>query len=431
MRSFLRAALAATLILSVPSLAKARLPSPSLTADDAVREALAANRDLQTARLAIDVARGGLLQAGRLANPELELGYVDDFAFAAEGERRGSIGFAQSFPVTARLAHEKNVASKDLAIAEAEVRDFVRTLIAEVETAFYSHRALDERIDVGRQLIEVIGNVERVTASRVEAAEASPAELGLLRIERLRIEQDVTRLERQREIAAAALARLLGRANPEGLRPVGELEPASPPGAVVAAPDARPDLEAARARIERADADGSLSHAEVWDDWTVAFGYEREESAIDGDGIDIAERDQLLGVNLRVPLPLWNRRQGRIAAAEAERQRSRHSREALALRIDEEIRAAEARVRTLRSNVAAYAQEILPEAERARDLFDRGYRQGLIGIAELLQAQRQYDESRLLYVEFLGELRLATIELEAATASSPHLTGFRTRGATP
>ena len=50
--------------------------SERLSADEAVREALAANRDLQAARFSIDVARGGLLQAGRLDNPELELGYA-------------------------------------------------------------------------------------------------------------------------------------------------------------------------------------------------------------------------------------------------------------------------------------------------------------------------------------------------------------------
>lgn len=429
MRPSLHAALAAALILSAAGAASAQSPSRSLTADDAVREALAANRDLRAARLTIDVARGGLLQAGRLANPELDLGYTDDFAFAAEGESRGSIGFAQSFPVTARLAHEKNVASKDITIAEAEVRDFARTLIAEVETAFYTFLALDERIAVDRQLIESIGRVERVTKSRLEAAEVSPAELGLLRIERLRLEQDVTRLERERESAAAVLTRLLGRGSPEGLQLDGELDPGSMP--LVGSADARPDLDAARARIDRADADRSLARSEVWEDWTLGLGYEREVSAIDGDDFEVVDRDQLLGVSLRVPLPLWNRRQGRIAAAEAERQRARYSREALELRIREEIRVAEARVRTLRSNVEAYAQEILPEASRARDLFDRGYRQGLVGIAELLQAQRQYNESRALYLELLGELRLAAIELEAAAASSPHLAEFQNQGATP
>ncbi len=133
-----------------------------------------------------------------------------------------------------------------------------------------------------------------------------------------------------------------------------------------------------------------------------------------------------LGVN--IPFPLWNRQRGRIAAAEAELRRSRRSRDALVRRIEEEIRAAEARVRTLRSSVDAYAEEILPEATRSQELFERGYRQGLVGIAELLQAQRQYNESRAFYLELLGDLRQAAIELEAARATSPHLNYLPTPG---
>jgi len=431
MRPILGVAVAAALTFATSSPARSQTSPSTLTADDAVREALDANRDLQAARLAIDVARGGWLQAGRLDNPELEAFYADDFAFHADGERVASVGFAQRFPIAARLTREADVAEQEVAIAEAEVRDFVRTLVAEVQSAFFSVRALDERLGVNRQLIESVRQVEEATVRRLEAAEVSPAEVSLLRIERLRLEQDAQRLVREREIAAAALTRLLGRTAPAGLTPVGELDPGPIPAPSVAAVDSqdRPDLEAARRAIERADAGRALARAEVWEDWTVGLGYERERQVFDAPiG---TQRDSLLALGVAVPLPLWNRQQGRIAAAEAELHRSRRARDALVLRIEEEIRAAEARVRTLRSSVDAYAGEILPEATRSQELFERGYRQGLVRIAELLQAQRQYNESRALYLELLGDLRRATIELEAATGASPHLNEKRSQGGTP
>ncbi|MFQ5416272.1 MAG: TolC family protein [Myxococcota bacterium] len=431
MRSLFCAALAAALTFGTSGPARSQTSSDPLTAEGAVREALAANRDLRAARVAIDIARGGLLQAGRLANPELELGYSDDFAFKAEGERVGSVGFAQSFPVTARLGREKDVAREDVAIAEAEVRDFVRRLVAEVQSAFYSVRVLDEQLGVNRQIVAVVREVEDATASRLAAAEASPAEVSLLRIERMRLEQEAQRLIRERNVAAAALVRLLGRETPAGLSPVGELDPGTLPSTppVANGRGDRPDLEAARRGIERADADRALARAEVWEDWTVGLGYEHSRGVFD-DPIGV-KRDSVLALGVTVPFPLWNRQQGRIAAAEAELRRSRHSRDALALRVAEEIRAAQARVRTLRSSVDAYAQDILPEATRSQKLFERGYRQGLVGIAELLQAQRQYDEVRALYVQLQGDLRQAAITLEAATGSSPPLKELRSSGVTP
>jgi len=420
MRSIFRAALLAVLVFAVSDSAKSQTSSDPLTADEAVREALAANQDLQAARFSIDIARGGLLQAGRLENPELELGFSDDFAFNSEGERTGSVGFSQSFPVTARLARQKDVASKNIAIAQAEIRNFVRNLIAEVQSVFYLVRTRDEQLSVNRRLVASVRVVEDVTSRRVDAAEASPAEVGLLRIERMRLEQDAQRLIRERDVATAALARLLGREALAEQTPVGELDPGRflrP--RTIDGPTMRPDLEAASRGIERADADRALARMEVWEDWKVGIGYEGDRQEFDSPiG---TKKDSFLSFGVTVPLPLWNRQQGRVAAAEAERRRRGRARDALVLRINEEVRAAEARVRTLRMSVDAYTDEILPETTRTQELFERGYRQGLMGIAELLQAQRQYNESLAFYVELQGDLRQASIALEAAMGSSPHL----------
>jgi len=415
-----RAAPLAALVFAVSTSAISQNSSGPLTADEAVREALAANRDLQAARFSIDVARGDLLQAGRLENPELELGFADDFAFNSEGERSGSVNFSQRLPVTARLARQKDVASKDVAIARAEIRDFIRNLIAEVESVFYVVRTRDEQLAVNRRLVASVRAVEDVTARRVDAAEASPADVGLLRIERMRLEQDAQRFIRQREIAKATLARLLGVEELSGRTLIGELDPGqASPSALSGPASLRPDLEAARRGVERADADRALARAEIWEDWTVGLGYEGERQVFDSPiG---TKKDSFLSFGVSVPRPVWNRQQGRIAAAEAERRQRGRSRDALMLRIAEQIRAAEARVRTLRSSVDAYSNEILPEATRTQELFERGYRQGLMGIAELLQAQRQFNESRAYYIELQGDLRQAAIALEAATGSSPHL----------
>lgn len=432
MRAIFCAAVAAALAFGSSASARAQTSPDSLTADEAVRMALADNRDLQAAIETIGIARGRLLQAGRLENPELEGAYADDFAFNAEGERNASVGLAQRFPITSRLAREKDVAGRGVAIAEAEVRDFVRTLVAEVQSAFYAVRALDERIAVNVELVESVRHVEQATARRLEAAEVSPAEVSLLRIERLRLEQEAQRLVREREVAAASLTRLLGRGAPDEIVPVGELDPGAPtPRAAAGEGTDRPDLEAARRQIERAGADVDLARDEAWEDWSVGLGYEFDRQVVDGPTPIPTQRDSFLTAGISVPIPLWNRQQGRIAAAHAELRRSTRAREGLLLRIEEEIRAADARVRTLRSSVDAYAQEILPEATRSRDLFERGYQQGLVGIAELLQAQRQYNESRALYLELLGDLRRAAIALEAATGSSPHLDELHFSGGTP
>jgi hypothetical protein len=102
----------------------------TMTLEGAVREALAGNPDLRAARQTIGMARGRLRQAGLWPNPELEFDGRDDFLFGGEGERGISGGFVQRFPISRRLGKARAVARVDIAMAEAELRDAERNLIA-------------------------------------------------------------------------------------------------------------------------------------------------------------------------------------------------------------------------------------------------------------------------------------------------------------
>ncbi len=405
-----------------------------LDADQAVREALASNRDLQAARMAIDIARGNLLQAGRLSNPEFYAAAADDSAFRSEGERGQELSISQGFPITSRLVRERDVARSDVQIAESEVREFTRLLVADTLAAFYELVTLVRRIDVNDELIAAVRDVEQATERRLRAAEVSPAEVSLLRIERLGLEQEARRLAMERETTRIRLARLMGQAQGGLLRPFGELDPGPAVGGSQQelfdrALIRRPDLTLARAEIERAESDRALAGAETWQDWLVELSYDTDRQVFDSPiGV---KRDTLLRVGVTVPLPLWNRQQGRIAAAEAEIRHARREFSAQALRVREEIGAALARIKALRVGADEYAREVLPESARARELLERGYQQGLVGIAELIQAQRQDNDARAFYLELLGDLRQASIDLEAAAAGSPYIEQSFPRGGTP
>ncbi len=329
----------------------------AIDADASVSEALAMNRDLQAALLAIDVARGRLVQAGRLSNPEIGVAASDDFAFGDEGERSLSIVLAQSFPITSRLSRERDVARSDVTIAEAEVQEFVRALIAETLGAFYMLRGLDRQIGANRELVDSFQQVEQTMTRRLQAAELSPAEVSLVRIERLTLEQEARRLRMERDTTNGRLARLLGRSPGALIRPVGDLDPGpkirrDDRSLVKEATRQRPDLVSARREIERAEADRALAGAEVWQDVKIEVSDDRERQVFDGPiG---TKRDSFLGLGATVPLPLWNRQQGRIAAAAAELRRARRAADALSLRVDEEVRAAATRVKALRIGVDEY-----------------------------------------------------------------------------
>jgi len=124
---------------------------------------------------------------------------------------------------------------------------------------------------------------------------------------------------------------------------------------------------------------------------------------------------------VRVPLPLWNRNQGRIAEAIASERRAGHEVAALERRIAAELEVAQQRIDALGAVAREYRERLVQRAERNVALLRQGYAQGLAPISALVQAQEQLAEISASYAQTLGELRRAEVELETAAAANPIL----------
>jgi cobalt-zinc-cadmium efflux system outer membrane protein len=428
-----RAALCAATVLIASQALRARgegaagPAEPRVTPRLAAEEALRANPDLRAARAAIDAARGRLVQAGLWPNPELGVAGASDVVFADEGEWSIEVGFAQRFPIAGRLARAREVARLDVEQALAEARDFERTLVAQVESSATALLAVERAIATRDLLIEAARELVRVSSQRFRAAEVSEADLNLLEVDLSRFEQERRLLELERQTETIRLNRLLYRAPEAPVAISGDVEAAAfapDPAAelTAAALERRPDLRRLRLEVEGARAEARLARAEAWEDWSLEGRYERDRGVIDDAGLELLDPDSLLGLSLRVPLPVWNRNQGRVAEALAAERRAAARLAALERAVEAEVATGLVRVAELARVGREYREDLVPRSERNVALLGRAYRQGLAAISALVQAQQQLADTSLRYVQTLGELRRAEIELEAAAAASPLLT---------
>ena len=432
-RFLLGAAIFAVCIAIVPrSAARAAEPvvaETGLTARSAAAEALRASPDLVAAYSAIDAARGRLLQAGLWPNPALALTGRSDFAFRNEGERALGVDLAQRFPIAGRLARAQDVARVDVALALAEARDYERVLIGDVQRTVYGLIALDEAIASRESVIRTAVQLVHAATRRRRAAEVSDADVNLLEIELARFEQEKRRLELDRSIAAVRLNQLLNRPADSPALIVGTLDESAFDASqaredLTKASARRPDLEGLRLESDRARANARLARAESWEDWTVGAGYEndrqvfRNEPSIDPIGV---KQDEFLGLALNVPLPLWNRNQGRVAEAHANERRARAQLAARERAVEAEIEVARGRAAELSRIAREYHDSLLPRSRQNVELLEQGYRQGLVTITTLVQAEQQLADTGLRHAQTLGELRQAEVDLETAAAASPLL----------
>ncbi len=391
----------------------------NLTPDVAVSIALEQNRDLTAARFAIRQAEGRLKQAGLWPNPEFELSRQSDRAFANEGEYAFSTGFKQRFPITGRLAKAKAVARVDVAQAVAEVRNQERLLAGDALGLSRELLVTQEKLKANEELQTTIRRLIEVSEKRLQVAEVSAADVNLAKLELQKLTLAQAALLNQQEIVATTLNRLLGREPKSPLQMSGVAGAEFDTNRVAEisrqALALRPDRQLAALGIDRAGAEIKLAKAEKWEDWTVGFDYSRERS-IFSEPTRLDDTDNFIGLSVSIPLPLWNRNQGRITEARATQQRAEAELRALELRIVTEAQTTENQMRRWLGILRQYREESINLAEENITLLQKGYADGLVNITAVIQAQQQLTELRQSSLEALGEFIRAKTEWETATS---------------
>lgn len=390
----------------------------TFTPESAVATALAENRDLIAARFAIRQAEGRLKQAGLWPNPEFELSRQSDRAFANEGEYSFSSGFTQRFPITGRLRKAKAVARVDVAMALAEVRNQERLIAGEVLGLSRELMVLREKLLANSEIQATVQKLIEVSEKRLKVAEVSEADVNLAKLELQKLTLAQAGLLNEQEIATTALNRLLGREPKSPLQISGAATAEFNTNIVAEASHQalayRPDRQLAALGIDRAGAEIKLARAQKWEDWAVGFGYSRERSVF-SEPTRLKDTDNLIGLSLSIPLPLWNRNQGRITEAQATQQRAEAELGALDLRIITEVQTAENQMRRLLEIQRQYREESIKLAEQNITLLQKGYADGLVNITAVIQAQQQLTDLRRSYLDALEAFVRARTEWETAT----------------
>ena len=394
------------LALSVALTAKAA----PLTIDSAAALARSNNTEVVVARFAIEEARGRLQQSGRLANPELE----GEFKPNVRG-REGSweIGVSQKIPLTSRLRLERAVSRAELAVAEAEVREMERKVALETRLVAVRIAALDAHRDLrARQLAN---SRELAEASRKSAArgEVPALESAHLELETARLETEQLEVDAERHSALDELRTLIGIEVGAPLEFRDELPPAQLPSPVEVPVNSHSEVQTAAARVQAAQEDVALARAQRWED--ASFGLfgemERDEDVPIG-----RQTHSYVGVRFALPLPFWNRNEGRRHEAEAAAQRAEAEARARARHIRAETHAARRQmVATMQLN-SNLATNLLPRATSIEDNLRSHTAQGQVTFPEVLRARERRLELECKRLETLRDFHLARVRYESATS---------------
>jgi outer membrane protein, heavy metal efflux system len=265
-------------------------------------------------------------------------------------------------------------------------------------------RSTTERETLAAQLEESV-------RARVDAGAASEIELRLAEVERGRMHRERVDAER---LAGEALAELLALL---ALPPGSQLTLTTP---LTAPAVSLPPLDRAIALAldRRADLAALLASAAEIDAQIVRL--RREALPTPALFLDV-ERDLpgqiFIGGGLGLALPVWRRNQGELAIARADRARADDERDLVTRQIALEVDRAYREVRARHEQALIQETEVLPSAERARDLLTQGWQAGKFDLFRVIQVSREAGEARRHQIEALGNLWQAAIELDRATGA--------------
>lgn len=288
----------------------------TLSREKAIALAFANQRDLKVAALEINRAASRVQWAGRLENPELELGASADGVGLDEGERTYEVAFSQRFPLTSKLKKEKGLRTWQVVLAEAEVVEQRRQLAGEIDRAVVELLATREKIRLGREGAALNKEIIQSLEGKVTLGEASKLDLMQANLSGRTLDQSVKLLQAQENQQRLGLNQLVGLEATTALNLTGTLElPASRPatdGEMSGILQRRPDHVLALAKIDESRAAIALEESKRWEDIAVKVFVEGESANDDPTGL---EKNTFAGVGISIPLPFRQRNQDAIAQA--------------------------------------------------------------------------------------------------------------------
>jgi cobalt-zinc-cadmium efflux system outer membrane protein len=397
-----------TIIMFVLSTANpGRAAEISLDLSAALQQALRHNPELTAKRHSLGIAEGRAQQAGLLFQNNPRFSVETESQTSGRSGTSVELNLLQEVEIAGQRGYRYEAAQKNLVQAQLSIDDAERLLRLEVTRTFYNLLALQQSILDLKDVFAVQQNLLETGEKRFAREDITILELNTLRLDRDQVRNELANKLRERVTIENELRRLLGLQN-EALLAAGSLQEILAKKRA-ALPDlqhlqacslsSRVDLKAARLGVEARDAELRLAQARRFPNISFGPRYKRDNN------------QNVVGGEVAIPLPFFNRNQEEIATAVANQNISKAELEGRTLAVKQQIDSAYTKLLLARERFAAYGNEYLGNLEKMLSLSRKAYESGEITIFEFSVTRERFTQARarsvdaaLAYVQALSEL---------------------------
>ena len=378
----------------------------------AVQTALRENPEINAIREKIKVARARIEGIAILDNPELETEFT------------GGTGFGQNFELTQTVQlggqrrHLKRIAGTHLEKTNAELAEASRILTKLVKMAYYELALVEEKFKLAKEVIQHTEEMRDMAQFQYEAGDISITQANLANIQLQSALREAAMLESKIRLAQLELNGLMGTPLEVEYIAIDDL-----PDIISADIHQKLTLDSLKthALAHRADLKSLQLNAQLTDS-ELQLAKAANIPDLNVGAIAQHSTDQnLFGVKLTIPLPLFDRNRDVINAAKAQQQVDTAQISDAERHAIREVISSFLSLNMARKMIDFYKGDSLKLLNENLNLTRTAYELGEVELLEVILMQNEFIKACFAYLEALATYHKALAALEAAIGTSIEL----------
>jgi outer membrane protein, heavy metal efflux system len=373
-----------------------------LTLEQLQAMALGNNPTLAQAKAGVRAAAGRSRQAGLWPNPTI--GYSgDEIRGGSYGGGEQGVFVQQNVILGGKLGLDRKIFDAQGKQAAAEADEQHLRVENGVRIAFYQSLAMQAMVETRAKLRDIAKDAVETTRQLFNVGQADEPDVLEADVEADQDELAVVTEEQEQQRAWSVLAAVVGKPDLALAHLQGDLEKLPDVDAVAILQTIlrdSPAVKIAQLGVTRAEAESVRAQHEAIPDLFLRGGYSYSFEQLNGAMPPKAAGSEAFA-EVGVNLPIFNRNQGNIAAADADRERAQLEVQRVVLVLRQMAAPIVQNYVSSRAIAERYKSRTLPNARKAYELYLRKYHEGAAAYPQVLIAQRTLVQLETSYINTL------------------------------
>lgn len=389
-------------------------PKGPMTLRGAWAAALMHNPELAAFSWEVRAAEARTLQASLRPNPEIgvvveNIGGSGSFEGAEEAET--TLGMRYLLELGGKRQKRTDLAELETEMAGWDYEMRRIEVLTEVELRFIEVLVAQRHLELARNNTDLSARVLDVVDKRIKSGAISPIEHDKQRVETISARVALERAQRNLTVVRHRLAATWGSRDPQFKSVSGALESIQPIPPIQALADLvsqNPDIARWAAEIAKRRAAVKLAESQAIPDLTTGVGVRHFKQS----------NDTALVLEISLPIPIFNRNQGNVLAAQFESAKAIQEQKKTEVRVQTALTGAYEEMAASYAEAVALRDEALPAAQRSFDRTQEGFKRGQFDYLDVLEVQRTLFRIRGQYVDALSTYHSAVAQVEGLIGQS-------------